>query len=65
MEEVRRLSRYTKNLKLMGDKIYSYDTHVANIQHDGVKVLDDWWNRSQTTRKHIKYVSQIKNLPLI
>lgn len=57
------LKRYKKNLKVRDNKIYSYDTHVANINNNFriVKVLG-WW--SVTTSKHINYVARELNYKL-
>ena len=64
MEKVERLDKYKHNLKIVGHKVYSYTTHVANIAEDNIEVLHGCYTRSQTTRKHINYVSQVKNLRL-
>ena len=53
--------RYKQNLKQQGDKIYSYDTHVATIKGNELHQLG-WW--SVTTRKHINYVAKQYNLTL-
>jgi len=49
------MNRYKDNLKVEGDKVYSYNTHVATI--DGNKLYRlGWW--SVTTSKHINYVAK-------
>ena len=53
--------RYKQNLKQQGDKIYSYDTHVATIKGNELHQLG-WW--SVTTQKHINYVAKQYNLTL-
>lgn len=60
--------RYKVNLKQIGNDIYSYDTHVAEIK-DG-KLYKLKWNvygmtSSPTTTKHINYVAQELNLEII
>ncbi len=60
--------RYKKNLRLIGNDIISYDTHVAEIK-DG-KLYKLKWNvrgmtSSPTTSKHINYVAQELNLEII
>ena len=60
--------RYKKNLRLIGNDIISYDTHVAEIK-DG-KLYKLKWNvrgmtSSPTTTKHINYVAQELNLEII
>ena len=51
------LKRYKKNLKIEGDKVISYVTHVATIDRENKRLVQHgWW--SQTTTKHIKYVAQ-------
>tara|TARA_Y100000310_G_C20682689_1_gene816945 strand:+ start:2255 stop:2434 length:180 start_codon:yes stop_codon:yes gene_type:complete len=51
------MKRYKKNLRLEGNKVISYITHVANIDHEKrtVEALG-WW--SMTTSKHINYVAK-------
>jgi hypothetical protein len=58
-----KLKRYNKNLRVVDEKIYSYYTHVAdiNIEFKIVKVLE-WW--SVTTSKHINYVARELNYKL-
>ena len=56
-----KLKRYNKNLKVEGNKVFSYNTHVANIE--GSKLIQlGWW--SVTTQKHINYVASELNLTL-
>jgi len=60
--------RYKKNLRLIGNDIISYNTHVAEIK-DG-KLYKLKWNvrgmtSSPTTTKHINYVAQELNLEII
>lgn len=52
-----RLDKYKQNLKIEGTKVYSYNTHVANISFEGglIQVLG-WWSR--TTAKHVNYVAK-------
>ena len=59
-----KFEKYTKNLKLEGVKVYSYDTHVANIDKlkCTISCLGYW---SQTTSKHINYVAKILELQVI
>ena len=51
-----------QNLKIEGNKIISYTTHVATIEGDELKQLGYW---SMTTQKHINYVAKELNLKLI
>jgi len=55
-----KMKRYKENLRVISDKVYSYDTHVANIDHDKkeVVILGYW---SATTSKHINYVAKELN----
>ena len=53
------LDKYKQNLKIMGDDVYSYSTHVATIEHPNLK-QHGWW--SVTTQKHINYVANEYNL---
>ena len=58
------LTRYKKNLKVVDDKIYSYNTHVATIDYrkQEIKKLGYW---SSTTSKHINYVARELNFKTI
>ena len=62
MEKVEKLDKYKHSLKIVGNKVYSYSTHVADITGDNIEVLHGCYTISKTTRKHINYVSQVKNL---
>jgi|TARA_R110000772_G_scaffold134721_2_gene243407 hypothetical protein len=56
------LARYKTNLRIDGNRVISYTTHVATIENGNLVQLG-WW--SQTTQKHINYVAQELNLNLI
>ena len=56
------LDRYKQNLRIVGDKVYSYCPHVATIEHPNL-IQHGWW--SVTTQKHINYVAKELNLKLI
>lgn len=58
----RRYSKYRQNLKIEGNKVISYTTHVATIDGYDLKQLGYW---SQTTQTHINYVAQQEGLNLI
>jgi|TARA_R100000479_G_C6300700_1_gene170122 hypothetical protein len=56
-----RLDRYKQNLRVLGNDVYSYDTHVAEIV--GNKLYKLKWrvngmSSSVTTTKHINYVAK-------
>jgi hypothetical protein len=60
--------RYKVNLRQIGNDIYSYNTHVAEIK-DG-KLYKLKWNvygmtSSPTTTKHINYVANELNLEIV
>ena len=60
--------RYKQNLKQIGNDIYSYDTHVAEVK-DG-KLYKLKWNvhgmtSSPTTSKHINYAARELNLEIV
>ena len=59
---MKKLERYKQNLRIDGNRVISYTTHVATIE-DGNLIQLGWW--SQTTQKHINYVAQELNLNLI
>ena len=48
------LDGYKQNLRILGDDVYSYSTHVATIHQDKL-IQHGWW--SVTTQKHINYVA--------
>ena len=56
------LSKYKQNLKIDGNKVISYVTHVATINGNELHQLGYW---SKTTQKHINYVASALNLTLI
>ena len=60
--------RYKKNLRQIGNDIYSYDTHVAEII-DGKLYKLKWrvngMSSSPTTTKHINYVANELNLEIV
>ena len=56
------LDRYKQNLRIEGNKVISYITHVATI--DNGKLIElGWW--SVTTQKHINYVAKELDLELV
>ena len=59
--------RYKVNLRQIGNDIYSYDTHVAEIK-DGKLYKLKWrvngMTSSPTTSKHINYVARELNLEI-
>lgn len=56
------MKRYKQNLRIEGNKVISYTTHVATIIGNDLHQLG-WW--SMTTQKHINYVAKEFNLNLI
>ena len=56
------LARYKTNLRIDGNRVISYTTHVATIENGNLVQLG-WW--SQTTQKHINYVASYFNLSLV
>jgi len=63
-----KFNRYKQNLTRVGNDIYSYDTHVAEIK-DGKLYKLRWrvagMSSSPTTSKHINYVANELNLTLV
>lgn len=55
------LTRYKTNLKIIENKVYSYDTHVATIENNYLYELGYW---SVTTKKHINYVARELSLKI-
>jgi len=56
------LEKYKQNLRIEGNKVWSYSTVVARIQENNLYQLGYW---SMTTQKHINYVARELNLNLI
>ena len=60
------MKRYNQNLRIEGNKVISYTTHVATIERTllGDNLIQlGWW--SKTTQKHINYVARELNLTII
>ena len=53
-EHMKKLNRYKENLRIDGDRVISYSTHVATIEGNTLRVLGYW---SKTTTKHVNYVA--------
>ena len=63
------LKRYKQNLRIIGNDVISYDTHVAEIK-DGKLHRLNWYvpgvgSYSVTTAKHINYVANELNLEIV
>jgi len=58
------LDRYRQNLKVKGNKVYSYNTLVAEINSEvgELKQLGYW---SITTQKHINYIGRELGLKIV
>jgi len=56
------MEKYKQNLRIQGNQVWSYSTHVATIENNNLNQLG-WW--SATTQKHINYVAKELNLNLI
>mgnify|MGYP003634451512 FL=1 len=54
--------RYKENLRIEGNEVWSYTTHVATIKFDKLIQLGSW---SSTTQRHINYVARQLKLTLI
>ena len=59
---MRTLDKYKQNLRILGNEVWSYSTHVATIENNDLIQLGYW---SQTTQKHINYVADELDLILI
>lgn len=57
-----KLKKYNQNLRVEGTNVYSYNTHVATIIGNTLKVLG-WW--SVTTSKHVSYVASQLGLTIV
>ena len=49
------MHKYKQNLRVEGDRVYSYNTHVATIS-GGKLLIHGYW--SVTTSKHVNYVAR-------
>jgi len=56
------IKKLKTNLHLVGDKVYSYETHVANIDKGQLIELGKF---SKTTTNHIKYVAEVFGLSIV
>jgi hypothetical protein len=54
--------KYKQNLRIEGNRVFSYDTHVATIVGKQL-VRHGWW--SVTTSKHINYVASVYGLTVV
>lgn len=59
---MKNLKRYKQNLRIQGNLVWSYSTHVATIDEDKLLQLGYW---SMTTQNHINYVANELGLTLI
>jgi hypothetical protein len=55
------MKQIASNLKLDGNKVISYTTHVATIEGDKLFELGKW---SQTTTKHVNKIARLYNLTI-
>lgn len=56
--------KYKQNLRMDGSKVYSYNTHVATINHSTRELLvHGWW--SVTTSKHVNHVADTYRLTIV
>lgn len=56
--------RYKQNLRIDGSRVYSYNTHVATIDHSGRRLMvHGWW--SVTTSKHVNHVAETYGLTVV
>ena len=58
---MKKLEKYKQNLRIQGNQVWSYTTHVATIDGNKLHQLG-WW--SVTTQKHINYVARHLDLVL-
>ncbi len=56
------MKKYKQNLKVEGNKVFSYLTHVATIDFPNLIQLGYW---SMTTQKHINYVAKEFGLNIV
>lgn len=65
---MKKFDRYKMNLRRVGNDIYSYGTHVAEIKDNKLYKLRwrvNGMSSSPTTTKHINYVAKELNLKII
>lgn len=56
------IKKVKQNLHLIGNKVYSYETHVATIEGQN---LVEHGKYSNTTGKHINHIARMYNLNII
>jgi hypothetical protein len=61
-------NRHKKNLRQVGDAIWSYSTHVATLVYNIKKLQYElhqhgWW--SVATQKHINYVANYYDINIV
>ncbi len=54
--------KYTQNLRVVGNNVFSYDIQVATIKGETLLVHGYW---SKTTSKHVNYVAETYGLKII
>jgi hypothetical protein len=59
---------HKKNLRQVGDAIWSYNTHVATLVYNSKKLQYElhqhgWW--SVTTQRHINYVGNYYDINIV
>ena len=52
---MKKLNRYKENLRIDGDRVISYSTHVATINGNTLRILGYW---SKTTTKHVNFLAE-------
>lgn len=56
--------KYKQNLRIEGNKVFSYVTHVATIDPtNGTLTVLGYW--SKTTSKHVNHVADELNLEIV
>ena len=65
---MKKFDRHKKNLRQVGDAIWSYSTHVATLVYNSKKLQYElhqhgWW--SVTTQRHINYVANYYDINVV
>ena len=68
MKNMKTFDRHKKNLRQVGDAIWSYSTHVATLVYNSKKLQYElhqhgWW--SVTTQRHINYVANYYDINVV
>ena len=56
------MKTYKKNLVVINNQVFGYDTHIATIEETNLIVLGYW---SKTSQKHVNFIAKELNLNIV